>query len=59
MVDKAKNTFISNKIAKIEDEGVRRNTHAPVSKSNPRRHVPGKMAQAIAYSYWKKMHPNG
>ena len=41
---------ISNKIGKIMTEGVRKNTHAPVSKSNPRVKVSPKQAQAIAYS---------
>jgi hypothetical protein len=50
----AKEQFISRKIGKIENEGVRRNTHAPVSKSNPRRKVPQKQAEAIAYSMAKK-----
>lgn len=46
----SKATFISNKIKKIAKEGVRRNTHAPVSASNPRRQVPNKQRIAIAYS---------
>lgn len=46
---KAKEKFISNKVKKIMDEGVRRNTHAPVSKSNPRRPVSDKQAVAISY----------
>ena len=46
---KAKEKFISNKIKKVMDEGVRRNTHAPVSKSNPRRPVSTAQAAAIAY----------
>jgi len=41
---------ISNKISKIMHEGVRKDTHAPVSKSNPRRPVSQKQAVAIAYS---------
>ena len=45
----AKQKFISGKISKIMHEGVRRNTHKPVSKSNPRRAVPQKQAIAIAY----------
>lgn len=36
------------KIEKIMKEGVRRNTHRPVSKSNPRRKVSQKQAVAIA-----------
>jgi len=46
---KAKEKFISSKVKKIMDEGVRRNTHKPVSKSNPRREVSDKQAVAIAY----------
>ena len=41
---------IGNKIKKIMSEGVRRNTHAPVSASNPRRKVSQKQAVAIAMS---------
>lgn len=41
---------ISKKIGKIMKEGVRRNTHKPVSKSNPRRKVSQKQAIAMAYS---------
>lgn len=41
---------ISAKIATIMKEGVRKNTKKPVSKSNPRRPVDPKVAQAIAYS---------
>jgi hypothetical protein len=50
----AKQKFISNKIQKIEREGVRKNTHASVSKSNPRRPVGVKQAAAIAYSMAKR-----
>lgn len=50
--EKAK--FVSNKIKKIMHEGVRRNTHAPVSASNPRRQVPQKQAIAIAESMAKR-----
>jgi len=50
----AKEKFISSKIKKIEHEGVRRNTHAAVSKSNPRRKVPIKRAIAIAESESRK-----
>jgi hypothetical protein len=46
----AKQKFISNKISKIMKEGVRRNTHAPVSSSNARRPVSQKQAIAIAES---------
>jgi hypothetical protein len=49
-----KQKFISNKISKIMHEGVRKNTHAPVSSSNPRRKVSPEQAQAIAYSMAKK-----
>jgi hypothetical protein len=49
-----KQKFISNKIAKIMHEGVRGNTHKPVSSKNPRKPVSPKQAQAIAYSMAKK-----
>lgn len=49
-----KKKFIKNKIAKIMDEGVRKNTKEPVSSSNPRRAVPPKQAVAIAYSMAKR-----
>jgi len=41
---------IGTKIGIIMREGVRKNTRKPVSKSNPRRKVSPKMAQAIAFS---------
>ena len=47
-------TVIGSKIAKILKEGVRRNTHKPVSKSNPRRKVSLKQAQSIAISMASK-----
>lgn len=50
----AKEKYISSKIKKIEDEGVRKNTKKPVSKSNPRRAVPVKQAIAIAESESRK-----
>jgi len=43
-----KDSEVSNKIEKIMSEGVRKNTHQPVSKSNPRRKVPQAQAVAIA-----------
>lgn len=43
-----KKNNVSKKISKIMSEGVRRNTHKPVSKKNPRRKVPQKQAVAIA-----------
>ena len=49
-----KEKFISHKVKKIMDEGVRRNTKKSVSKSNPRREVGVKQAEAIAYSMAKK-----
>lgn len=49
-----KSKWISNKVAKIMHEGVRRNTHRAVSKSNPRRKVTPKMAVAIANSMYKR-----
>jgi len=50
----AKNTFISNKIKKIAKEGVRKNTHMPVSAMNPRRDVPNKQRVAIAESMYRQ-----
>ena len=47
---KAKQKAVSQKIEKIMKEGVRRNTHKPISKSNPRRKVKLNQAAAIAYS---------
>jgi len=46
----AKQTFISMKMHEIAKKGVRMNTHAPVSASNPRRSVPHRQAVAIAMS---------
>ena len=54
MASKATNKAVSNKIAKIMKEGVRRNTHAPVSASNPRRKVSQRQAVAIAESMVRK-----
>ena len=45
-----KKTAVGKKISKILKEGVRRNTHKPVSKSNPRRKVSQKQAVAISLS---------
>ena len=45
---------VGSKIKVILQEGVRRNTHAPVSKSNPRRKVSQKQAEAIAISMKKR-----
>ncbi len=45
---------VSNKIKKILKEGVRKNTHKPVSKSNPRRTVSQKQAVAIALNMKKR-----
>ena len=39
---------LSEKIKKIMHEGVRKNTHAPVSKKNPRKKVDIKQAIAVA-----------
>ena len=50
----AKQTFISNKIGKIMNEGIRKNTQKPVSSSNPRRPVSQKQAIAVAESMAKK-----
>ncbi len=49
----AKNS-VGNKIKKILKEGVRKNTHKSVSKSNPRRKVSQKQAVAIALSMKRK-----
>lgn len=53
-VNRAKNKAIGSKIEKILKEGVRRNTHKPVSSKNPRRAVPQKQAIAIAESMYKR-----
>lgn len=45
-----KKSELDQKIAKIMKEGVRRNTHAPLSKTNKRRPVSQKQAVAIARS---------
>jgi len=50
MSSKKTNKKVGNKIRKIMHEGVRKNTHKPVSKSNPRRPVSQKQAVAIALS---------
>jgi hypothetical protein len=47
-------TVIGSKIKKIMKEGVRKNTHAPVSKTNKRRKVSQKQAIAIALNMAKK-----
>jgi hypothetical protein len=41
---------LGSKIKKILKEGVRQNTHKPVSKSNPRKPVGQRQAVAIAES---------
>lgn len=53
-MNNAKQKFISEKIKRIANEGVRKNTKAPVSSSNPRRNVPNKQRIAIAYSEARK-----
>ncbi len=55
ITNKNHNKLVSDKVKKIMKEGVRRNTHAPVSKSNPRRPVSQKQAVAIAESMVGKM----
>lgn len=45
-----KQKMLSSKISRIMKEGVRRNTHAPLSKTNKRRPVSQKQAIAIAES---------
>jgi hypothetical protein len=49
-----KKSSVSKKISKIMKEGVRKNTHKAVSKSNPRRKVSQKQAVAIALSMKRK-----
>lgn len=49
-----KKTAVGKKISKIMHEGVRQNTHRPVSKSNPRHAVSQKQAIAIALSMKRK-----
>jgi len=49
-----KSNWISNKVKRIMKEGVRRNTHAPLSKKNKRRPVSQRQAVAIAESMYKK-----
>ncbi|MDE2106328.1 MAG: hypothetical protein KGL39_54415 [Patescibacteria group bacterium] len=53
-VNQKKNQIVGNKIKKIMHEGVRRNTHQPVSKSNKRRPVSQKQAIAIAESMYRR-----
>lgn len=50
----AKQEFLSRKFKEIKSKGVRKNTHAPVSSSNPRRQVPHDQAVAIALSEAKR-----
>jgi hypothetical protein len=50
MKKKAKKTAMGKAMHEIKKKGVRKNTHAPVSKSNPRRKVSHKQAVAIALS---------
>lgn len=45
---------IGTKISMILHEGVRKNTHAPISQSNPRRKVSQKQAVAIAMDMKRK-----
>lgn len=46
----AKEKFLKNAFHEISTKGVRRNTHAPVSSSNPRRAVSRAQEIAIALS---------
>lgn len=46
--------WVGQKVGKIMEEGVRKNTRAPVSSSNPRRKVSQDMAIAIALSLARK-----
>lgn len=50
----AKEKFLKSAFHEIKTKGVRRNTHAPVSKSNARRSVPRDQMIAIALSKAKK-----
>ena len=50
-----KKDFVHKKISKIMEEGVRKNTHAPVSASNPRRPVSRDQAIAIALDMRRRM----
>lgn len=50
----AKAKFLKQAFHEMKEKGVRRNTHAPVSKSNPRRPVSHKQMIAIALSKAKK-----
>jgi len=54
MASKKTNKAVGTKIKKIMKEGVRKNTKKPVSKSNPRRKVSKKQAEAIAINMTKK-----
>lgn len=49
-----KSKWISNKVARIMREGVRRNTRRAVSKTNRRRKVSPKQAVAIANSMYRR-----
>lgn len=54
-VNRAKNSWISAKIARIMNEGVRRNTHKPYNpRTNPRRKVALNVAKAIAESMYRR-----
>jgi hypothetical protein len=50
----SKSSWIGQKIEKIMSEGIRRNTHKPVSKTNKRRKVGLEQARAIAISMSKR-----
>lgn len=50
MKKKTLNKKRSDKIKEIMEKGVRKNTHKPVSKKNPRRKVSQKQAVAISYN---------
>lgn len=45
---------VGSKISKIMSEGIRRNTHKPVSSSNKRRKVGQRQAVAVALSMKRK-----
>lgn len=54
MAQSAKAQFLARKFHEIKHKGVRKNTHAPVSSSNPRRSVGHDQMVAIALSEARK-----
>lgn len=53
-VDITKNAWIDSRSGTILKYGVRRNTHKPLSKLNPRRPIKEDQARAIAEKMWVK-----